>query len=149
MTTQGLLSIKRTILRPADEKSMKRLLTDTNECCVIPMDIALGIDLLPFKMTRAMMCETAFWAQNQSSYKSAEMILKKINNESVTTATIGGVAKRLKCHLTRIFDYKSTPMLNNTIISKNKGNKPFISYHSLQLKNQKFMIIPMTIRCIW
>jgi hypothetical protein len=52
------------------------------------MDIALEIDTLPFKMTRAMMCEVAFWAQNQPSYKSAETILKKINGEGVAASTI-------------------------------------------------------------
>ena len=42
------------------------------------MDIALGIDVLPFKMTREMMCEVAFWAQNQPSFKEAEKTIKKI-----------------------------------------------------------------------
>lgn len=88
LTTQGLLTINRTILRPADEKSMAQLYEETNAQCVVPMDIELGIDTLPFKMTRAMMCEVAFWAQNQSSYKSAETILKKTNGDGVTAATI-------------------------------------------------------------
>jgi uncharacterized alpha-E superfamily protein len=78
LTTQGWLSINRTVLRPVDEESAKKLYDDIHALCVVPMDIALGIDSLPFKMTRAMMCEVAFWAQNQSSYKSAEMILKKL-----------------------------------------------------------------------
>ena len=88
LTTQGWLAINRTILRPADEKSANILFEDGKASCVVPMDIALGIDSLPFKMTRAMMCEVAFWAQNQPSYKSAETILKKINGEGVAAATV-------------------------------------------------------------
>jgi DNA-directed RNA polymerase subunit F len=79
-------------LRPTDEKSAQKLFDDDRILCVVPMDIALEIDSLPFKMTRAMMCEVAFWAQNQPSYKSAETILKKINGEGVAAATIRLVA---------------------------------------------------------
>ena len=88
LTTQGWLAINRTVLRPADEKSAEKLSNEVHALCVVPMDIALGIDSLPFKMTHAMMCEVAFWAQNQPSYKSAEMVMKKINGEGVTAATI-------------------------------------------------------------
>ncbi|MDR3301438.1 MAG: hypothetical protein LBT01_02760, partial [Spirochaetaceae bacterium] len=41
---------------------------------VIPLDEYLGTDKLPFKMTKKMMVETAFWGQNQTSFKSAEKI---------------------------------------------------------------------------
>jgi hypothetical protein len=39
---------------------------------VIPLDEYLGTDKLPFKMTKKMLVETAFWGQNQTSFKSAE-----------------------------------------------------------------------------
>jgi hypothetical protein len=42
---------------------------------VIPLDEYLGTDKLPFKMTKKMMVETAFWGQNQTSFKSAEKVM--------------------------------------------------------------------------
>lgn len=39
-----------------------------------------------------MMCEVAFWAQNQSSYKAAETILKKIYGVEITFETIRQIA---------------------------------------------------------
>ena len=71
ITTSGELEINRSKLRPADKKSKDTLLKLENKVCVTPLDIVLGIDDLPFKMTRKMMCEVTFWAQNQSSYSSA------------------------------------------------------------------------------
>ena len=42
---------------------------------VIPADEYLEITVLPFKMTKAMMTETAYYAQNQASFKSASEML--------------------------------------------------------------------------
>jgi hypothetical protein len=42
---------------------------------VVALDEYLGIAGLPFKMSRQMMGGTAFWGQNQGSYKKAEEIL--------------------------------------------------------------------------
>ena len=56
------------------------------------MDITLGIDVLPFKMTREMMCEVSFWAQNQTSYKAAEEIIYKVHGVLIGTTTIRSIA---------------------------------------------------------
>ena len=92
MTTRGTLSIVRTVLRPIDEESLIRLMSMEDRRSIVPLDIVLGIDVLPFKMTREMMCEVAFWAQNQCSFKATEMILKKIYGVSVVPETIRRVA---------------------------------------------------------
>jgi hypothetical protein len=92
ITTQGELTINRTILRPSDKSSLEKLIRETNMRCIVPMDIELGIDRLPYKMTREMMSEVAFWAQNQSSFKAAEMVVKKIYGITVNSETIRQVS---------------------------------------------------------
>ena len=78
LTIKGEFTIKRTILRPKDKVSLGRLLEIENLRSIAPLDILLKIDDLPFKMTREMMCEVAFWGQNQSSYKSASEVIMKV-----------------------------------------------------------------------
>lgn len=92
VTTKGMLTIERTVLRPADKTGLEKLLNEEDARCVVPLDIVLGIDVLPFKMTREMMCEVAFWAQNQSSFKAAEGILKKVYGVSVVSETVRRIA---------------------------------------------------------
>ena len=82
------MPIKRTILKPKSPEGLEKLLSEENISCIIPLDIALGIDVLPFKMTREMMCEVAFWAQNQASYKATEDIIKKVYGVSIGAYTI-------------------------------------------------------------
>jgi hypothetical protein len=70
------LTINRSILRLEGETEGPKE--------VVPLDEYLGIDKLPFKMTRQMMIEVAFWGQNQTSFKMAERILQKIYGVSIT-----------------------------------------------------------------
>ena len=51
---------------------------------IVPLDEYLGIDKLPFKMTRQMMAEVAFWGQNQTSFKMAEKIIQKQYGVNIT-----------------------------------------------------------------
>jgi hypothetical protein len=55
------------------------------------MDTILGIDVLPFKMTREM-CEVSFWAQNQTSFKATEEIIYKVHGIMLGASTIRKVA---------------------------------------------------------
>jgi hypothetical protein len=48
----------------------------------------LRIDSLPFKMTREMMCEVAFWGQNQSSYKLASEVISKVYGIGISSETV-------------------------------------------------------------
>ena len=88
ITTKGELAITRTVLRPEDKESLKKLLELENVKCIAPLDAILKIDDLPFKMTREMMCEVAFWGQNQSSYKAASEILRKVHGISVSSEMV-------------------------------------------------------------
>jgi len=92
LTTIGPLSIRRTILQPSSAEDMVKLKEKENSSHVIPMDIALGIDVLPFKMTREMMCEVSFWAQNQTSFKAAEEIIYKVHGVLIGACTIRIIA---------------------------------------------------------
>ena len=91
ITTNGELSILRTVLRPMDAASMDKLQELHDVRCIAPLDIVLKIDDLPFKMTREMMCEVAFWGQNQSSFKSASSIIKKVHGTSISSETVRAI----------------------------------------------------------
>ena len=72
MTLNGILTIERTILirtLPYDEQ------TESFE--VIPLDELLGIDKLPFKMTKKVMLETAYTGQMIPSFQKASEELKR------------------------------------------------------------------------
>jgi len=88
VTVKGELAITRTVLRPKDKGSQQRLLAMEKMKSVIPLDSLLRIDDLPFKMTREMMCEVAFWGQNQSSYKSASEVIEKVHGISISSETV-------------------------------------------------------------
>jgi len=91
VTTKGELTILRTVLRPIDKDSI-RLLTEREEVkCITPLDIVLKINDLPFKMTREMMCEVAFWGQNQSSFKSASAIINKFHGVCISSETVRAI----------------------------------------------------------
>ena len=68
MTVNGKLNLNRYSLKPADSESKKKLLEKYGLKRVVPLDIRLGVDSLPFKMTVSAMLKTAYWAQNQMSY---------------------------------------------------------------------------------
>jgi hypothetical protein len=75
-------------LRPKDKESQEKLLSLEKMKSVIPLDSLLKINNLPFKMTREMMCEVAFWGQNQSSYKSASEVIAKVHGISISSEMV-------------------------------------------------------------
>ena len=68
----GILIIKRTILMKTVIGSRKKKIEE-----IVPLDELLGIDVLPFKMTKLVMLEVAYMAQMLSSYEEATEELKK------------------------------------------------------------------------
>jgi hypothetical protein len=80
-------------LETANAESLVKLVAENGASHVVPMDIALGIDVLPFKITREMMCEVSFWAQNQASFKAAEEIIFKVHGVLLGASTIRKVAE--------------------------------------------------------
>lgn len=87
-TLIGKIFFERMVLRPADPKSMERLSSDFGVKSIAPLDIYLGIDGLPCKMSIDMMLKCAFWAQNQCSYQLAEETMKKVFGYTVNDDTI-------------------------------------------------------------
>ena len=67
---------------------MAKLLATEKAKSVVPLDSLLRIDDLPFKMTREMMCEVAFWGQNQSSYKSASEVIEKVHGIAISSEMV-------------------------------------------------------------
>ena len=59
MTVNGKLNFTRYSLKPADSESKKRLQETEGLKRVVPLDIHLGVDKLPFKMTVGAMLTTA------------------------------------------------------------------------------------------
>ncbi len=82
MTLGGKLSINRTILY-----------NRTNKIIKVPKDEYLKIDKLPFKITKLMMVEMSFYAQNQVSFEHAKYMIKKNLNIETNAETIREVSE--------------------------------------------------------
>ena len=67
----GEISYSRTSLIPADKSSANQLFATEGIKSVFPLDCALGVDILPFKMTCQMMCAVAREAVRARSYADA------------------------------------------------------------------------------
>lgn len=72
LTTEGFITYRRYICRPADQNSTDILLKTENIKTVAPLDIALGVNNLPFKISTSMMLEIAYWAVKLDSYQETE-----------------------------------------------------------------------------
>ncbi len=84
MTVGGKLSINRTILY-----------NRTNKIIKVPKDEYLKIDKLPFKITKLMMTEMSFYAQNQASFEQAKYMIKKNMNIETNAETIRAVSEHV------------------------------------------------------
>lgn len=95
------------MLIPEDQESKKALHESMRVKSIFPLDDALGISQLPFKMTPALMLRCAYWAQNQCSYQAAEDVIRNtygmvINDDTIRLVTncIGRVIFREDCRKT-------------------------------------------------
>ena len=70
--TFGEIQYSRTSLIPADKNSAGILWETENRKSIFPLDCALGVDLLPFKITCQMMCAIAKEAVRARSYADAK-----------------------------------------------------------------------------
>ena len=89
---QGSLEYDRSVLIPKDSESKNALRDSLHIKSVFPLDDALGISNLPFKMTPALMLRCAYWAQNQCSYQAAENVIDdtyglKVNDDTIRLVT--------------------------------------------------------------
>ena len=84
--TFGDIEYSRASLIPADKESAKILLETENRKSIFPLDCALGVDVLPFKITCQMMCAIAKEAVRARSYTDA-----KVNIEEKYHVTMSSV----------------------------------------------------------
>lgn len=71
ITLAGKITYTRTVLYPTDDESALKLMTLTGEKSIAPIDYALELDRLPFKITIKAMVAFAKEAVYSSSYKDA------------------------------------------------------------------------------
>lgn len=76
------------MLIPQGRESKAALLESMHVKSIFPLDDALGISHLPFKMTPALMLRCAYWAQNQCSYQAAEDVIRNTYGMTVNDDTI-------------------------------------------------------------
>ena len=95
LTTDGKIAYSRYVLRPVDSVSKERLLETDGISTVIPLDCALHVNNLPFKMTVSMMLEVAFYATVLASYQAAEEIIRKIYDAAVNDDTVRLIANHI------------------------------------------------------
>jgi hypothetical protein len=85
-------------MTPASPSDMERLKTLTGAKMVFPLDEALGLNLLPFKITVRAMLEISHWAKETSSFEAAQKALERntairVNTETIREVvnTVGGI----------------------------------------------------------
>ena len=72
LTLEGNVTFRRTVYAPADAESRELLKNKFGISTVVPLDMALGIDQLPFKITVEMMIDIARRAINAHSYEELQ-----------------------------------------------------------------------------
>ena len=77
LTTEGWITYSRNVLYPKTTADRKRLMELENHKSVVPLDMALGIDGLPFKVTPAMMLNLTKSAILYDSYEEVETHYKE------------------------------------------------------------------------
>ena len=104
LTTNGTLNLSRYVLRPKTSEDAALLRETEGINAVIPLDDFLKLTNLPFKLTPKLMLNTAYWAQNQSSYQEAEEAILlaygvKVNDDTVRKVTnyVGNVVFQADC----------------------------------------------------
>jgi hypothetical protein len=95
LTLEGKIAYSRNVLRPARKKDMDAFVRECGGKSIAPLDDALGVVDLPFKMTPLAMAEVAYWAQNQGSYSRAAQMLKKRTHIAANPETVRLVANHV------------------------------------------------------
>ena len=91
LTVHGYITYKRTVLIPVDDTSAETLKKITGQKSVIPVDDALGVSNLPFKITYRMMAFIAKEATIASSYAEATERICKGLNDKISISQVGHV----------------------------------------------------------
>ncbi len=88
LTVHGEIKYCRTILIPVDKESKKLLVDLEGVTSVVPMDDALGVSRLPFKITSRMMSRIAKEAVRARSYKEASDVIMEHHNIEISPTQV-------------------------------------------------------------
>jgi hypothetical protein len=92
MTLAGELSVNRMALKATTSEGAKTIKTTTGKRFVFPLDEALGLNRLPYKLTVGAMLEVAYWVQLTHSYSAALKAIERNTRIVVNDETIRQVA---------------------------------------------------------
>ena len=92
LTLTGPVFFSRKMFVPESEEDRQRLAALGYPGTVSPLDMALGIDKVPGKMSLPLMLEAAYWAQNQGSYQEAEDQIMRTLHLDIGDDTVRKVA---------------------------------------------------------
>jgi hypothetical protein len=95
MTVLGAVKLDRIALIPASPADAKKLAELKQLKMVIPLDEALGIDRLPFKISVDAMLEICHWVQEVHSYEAAGRAIRRNTDIRVNDDTIRAVANHV------------------------------------------------------
>jgi predicted transcriptional regulator len=95
ISTYGKVNIERTALIPATADDAKKMALLSSEKMIFPLDDALGISRLPFKVSVHAMLEIAYWVQEIPSYNRALVMLKRNTEINVNVETMRAVANTI------------------------------------------------------
>ena len=59
----------------------------------VPLDEKLNLTELPYKMTKEVMLEVAFYGQNQSSFTDASAMIKRAMGMEINKETVRGITE--------------------------------------------------------
>ena len=91
LTINGKLEFTRSLLMPTDSSSILKLAERQKSKSVCPLDIMLGINNLPFKVTIQMMVAIAKESVRASSYKRATQAIKEHYNTDIDEKTVRSI----------------------------------------------------------
>lgn len=88
ITILGKIRYRRTLLAPVGEDSVKALAAIQKEKYVCPLDMAIGVNNLPFKITVRMMVAMAKEAIRSTSYERAAQVIQEHYGVKIGTANV-------------------------------------------------------------
>lgn len=88
ITILGKIRYRRTLLAPVGPDSVKALAAIQKEKYICPLDIAIGVNKLPFKITTKMMTAMAKEAIRSTSYERAAQVIQEHYGVKIGTANV-------------------------------------------------------------
>ena len=116
--TFGEIHYSRTSMIPADKKSAAILHDTEGVKSIFPLDCALGVDVLPFKITCKMMCAIAKEAVRARSYADASTNVYEKYNVEMSAYQVEKVTDYVGA---LVFDGATSPIARSRTVIPPKG----------------------------